>query len=155
MRVRSPTARRTVGYWLRPCLLAGLAAACIHAQIAGAAAPLLPPDYANSDRMHYCQWFSIQAAWGAQARFKGAPPTFQYVDRVLLYDWFMADSAPSDAVYLLDELGVEDRRIYEEAALLGWERMDAWLQSQPDMEPPDWTLLPVPFYYICKDGKAR
>jgi hypothetical protein len=67
----------------------------------------------------------------------------------------MADSAPSDAVYLLDELGVEDRRIYEAAALLGWERMDAWLQSQPDMEPPDWTLLPVPFYYICKDGKAR
>jgi hypothetical protein len=67
----------------------------------------------------------------------------------------MADSAPGDAVYLLDELGVEDRRIYEEVALLGWERMDAWLQSQPDMEPPDWTLSPVPLYYICRDGKAR
>ena len=80
MRVRSPTAARTAVYRLR-AHLAVLAAACIQTQIAGAAAPLLPPDYANSDRMHYCQWFSVQAAWGAQARFKGAPAAFQYVDR--------------------------------------------------------------------------
>ncbi len=145
---------RTVERGLGLCLVS-LAAACIHVQIADAAASLLPPDYATSDRTHYCQWFSVQAAWGAQARFKGAPATFQYVDRALLHDWFMADSAPGDVVYLLDELGVEDRRIYEEVALLGCERMDAWLQSRPDMEPPDWTLLPVPFYYVCRDGKAR
>jgi hypothetical protein len=97
---------------------------------------------------------SVQAAWGAQARFNGAPAAFQYVDRAVLHEWFMADSAPTDAVYPLDELGVEDRRIYEAAALLGWKRMDARLQSRPDMETPDWTLLPVPFYYICKDAKS-
>ena len=153
MRVRSYGTPRTAGQRLGSHI-AILVAACLQAEIVRAAAPLHPPDYATSDRMHYCQWFSVQAAWGAQARFKGAPAVFQYVERALLHDWFMADSAPADAVYLLDELGAEDRLVYEGAALLGWQRMDAWLQAHPAMEAPDWTLLPVRFYYICRDGNA-
>jgi hypothetical protein len=73
------------------------------------AAPRLPYDYDIGDKMHYCQWFSVQAAWGAQARFKGAPAAFRYVDRDRLRTWFMADDAPADAVYLLDELSAGDR----------------------------------------------
>ena len=101
----------------------------------------------------YCQWFSVQAAWGAQARFKGAPAAFRYVDRERLRAWFMADDAPPDAVYLLDELTADDRPLYEEVALVGWKRMDDWLTSTPEMQQPDWVLLPVPFYYLCKDEK--
>ena len=126
----------------------------ICACLARAAVPQLPYNYDPSDRLHYCQWFSVQAAWGAQARFKGAPPHFRYVDRDRLHTWFMADSAPTDAVYLLDELGLDDRPLYEEVALVGWKRMDAWLQASPDMQQPDWVLLPVPFYYLCRGRES-
>jgi len=119
---------------------------------AQSAVPHLPYEYDPSDKLHYCQWFSVQAAWGAEARFKGAPATFRYVNRDLLHTWFMADDAPPDAVYLLDELTSDDRPLYEEVALVGWKRMDQWLQSTPNMQQPDWVLLPVPFYYLCKDG---
>ncbi len=118
-----------------------------------AALPRLPYDYDLDDKLHYCQWFSVQAAWGAQARFKGAPAEFRYVDRARLRAWFMADAAPADAVYLLDELTVDDRPLYEEVALIGWKRMDQWLDATPAMQQPDWVLLPVPFYYLCKNGK--
>jgi hypothetical protein len=64
----------------------------------------------------------------------------------------MADNAPPDAVYLLDELTSNDRPLYEEVALTGWKRMDEWLLTTPQMRQPDWVLLPVPFYYLCKDG---
>jgi hypothetical protein len=117
------------------------------------AAPRLPYDYDIGDKMHYCQWFSVQAAWGAQARFKGAPAAFRYVNRDRLRAWFMADDAPPDAVYLLDELTAADRPLYEEVALAGWRRMDEWLHVTPGMKQPDWVLLPVPFYYLCKDGR--
>ena len=123
------------------------------AQSAQSAVPRLPYNYDLNDRMHYCQWFSVQAAWGAQARFKGAPAAFRYVDRERLRAWFMADDAPPDAVYLLDELTADDRPLYEEVALVGWKRMDDWLTSTPEMQQPDWVLLPVPFYYLCKDEK--
>ena len=129
-------------------LVGGLTVAL--ASVAANAVPQLPYGYEYSDRLHYCQWFSVQAAWGAQARFKGAPPNFRYVDRKQLHEWFMADSAPGDAVYLLDELGPDDRPLYEEVALAGWKRMDAWLQASPAMQQPDWVLLPVPFYYYCR-----
>jgi hypothetical protein len=88
---------------------------------------------------------------GAQARFKGAPAAFRYVERDRLRAWFMADDAPPDAVYLLEELTAEDRPLYEEVAMMGWKRMDDWLHKSPEMQQPDWVLLPVPFYYICKD----
>jgi len=118
--------------------------------LAAPALPQLPYDYQQWDQLHYCQWFSVQAAWGAEARFKGAPPNFRYVGRDQLHEWFMADSAPGDAVYLLDELGPDDRPLYEEVAMVGWKRMDAWLQDSPGMQQPDWVLLPVPFYYYCR-----
>jgi len=131
-------------------LTGGLALSLV--SVAAHAVPQLPYGYQQSDRLHYCQWFSVQAAWGAQARFKGAPPNFRYVGRDQLHEWFMADSAPGDAVYLLDELGPDDRPLYEEVALAGWKRMDAWLQASPGMQQPDWVLLPVPFYYYCRGG---
>lgn len=120
---------------------------------AQSAVPHLPYNYDPGDKLHYCQWFSVQAAWGAQARFKGAPATFRYVNRDLLYAWFMADSAPPDAIYLLDQLGPDERPLYEEVALIGWKQMDEWLRATPNMQQPDWVLLPVPFYYLCKEGK--
>jgi len=123
------------------------------AQVVQAAVPRLPYNYDLNDKLHYCQWFSVQAAWGAQARFKGAPPAFRYVDRERLRAWFMADDAPPDAVYLLDELTTDDRPLYEEVALAGWRRMDDWLTRTPEMQQPDWVLLPVPFYHLCKEGK--
>ena len=125
------------------------------AQPVQSAAPRLPYDYHLGDKMHYCQWFSVQAAWGAQARFKGAPAAFRYVDRDRLRAWFMADDAPADAVYLLDELTSGDRPLYEEVALAGWRRMDEWLHVTPQLQQPDWVLLPVPFYYLCKDGNEN
>jgi len=134
----------------RILLLSGVALAFV--QSVEAAVPRLPYDYDLNDRLHYCQWFSVQAAWGAQARFKGAPAAFRYVNRERLRAWFMADDAPGDAVYLLDELTTDDRPLYEEVALVGWKRMDDWLHGSPQMQQPDWVLLPVPFYYLCKDG---
>ena len=136
------------------CLLLCTVAVLFCAQAARPAVPRLPYNYDLNDRMHYCQWFSVQAAWGAQARFKGAPAAFRYVDRERLRAWFMADDAPPDAVYLLDELTADDRPLYEEVALVGWKRMDDWLTSTPQMQQPDWVLLPVPFYYLCKDEKT-
>jgi hypothetical protein len=138
----------------KPCrFVLAAVSVCAYLQTAQSAVPRLPYDYDLADKMHYCQWFSVQAAWGAQARFKGAPAAFRYVDRDRLRSWFMADNAPPDAVYLLDELTTDDRPLYEEVALQGWRRMDEWLHTSPDMQPPDWVLLPVPFYYLCKDAK--
>jgi len=59
------------------CLLLLTVAGLSCAQSAQSAVPRLPYNYDLNDRMHYCQWNSVQAAWGAQARFKGAPAAFR------------------------------------------------------------------------------
>jgi hypothetical protein len=151
LRLRPKLSVRPMGVTTRSLPFLVAAAVWAHVQMAEAL-PRLPYNYSPSDRTHYCFWYSVQAAWGAEARFKGAPPAFRYVDRERLHGWFLDDNAPPDAVYLLDELGPDDRPLYEEVALAGWKRMDAWLRITPDMQQPDWVLLPVPFYYLCRDG---
>ena len=49
----------------------------------------------------------------------------------------MADDAPPDTVYLLEELTAEDRPLYEEVAMMGWKRMDDWMQKNRQMQLSD------------------
>ena len=65
--------------------------------------------------MRYCQTQGVRAAWGAQARFLGAPATFKYIAEAPLRRMFIGDVADirTDAIYVLDELDLDERREYE------------------------------------------
>ena len=111
--------------------------------------PLETPILAN---LRYCLTFSVRAAWGAQARFKGAPPAFKYVVRATVHEYFMSDNAPADGIYIAEDLDAADRLAYEEVAIFGWNRMDAWLKAQPDTQEPEWAALPALFFQICQES---
>src|SRR4249920_3956503 len=71
--------------------------------------------------MRYCQVVGVRAAWGAQARFLGAPAVFKYIPESPLKKMFMGDTEiPHDAIYVLESMDLEQRRIYEEVAFKGW-----------------------------------
>jgi hypothetical protein len=99
--------------------------------------------------MRYCQTVGVRAAWGAQARFLGAPATFRYISEAPLKKMFMGEVAdiPSDAIYLLDELSLDERREYEETAFYGWKQADHWMRE--GRERPEYEVLAALFYRGC------
>jgi hypothetical protein len=132
--------------------LAVLAIWCNGAHPALPGAPPKPVDEPSLATMRFCQIFSVRAAWGAEARFKGAPSSFKYVAREVVHEYFMADNAPPDGIYVADDLDLNERRAYEEVAFFGWKRMDGWLNVDPGRSEPDWAAMPAVFYQMCKDG---
>src|ERR1700674_3751597 len=96
--------------------------------------------------MRHCQTQGVRAAWGAQARFLGAPATFKYIPDAPLQKMFMGDGADirSDAIYVLDELDLDQRRAYEESAFYGWKEADRWVAE--GRERPDYEVLAAVFY---------
>ena len=71
--------------------------------------------------MRYCQTIGVRAAWGAQARFLGAPSLFKYIPEKPLKKMFMGETEiPADGIYVLDALDLEQRQHYEEVAFAGW-----------------------------------
>ena len=107
---------------------------------ADAGLPVPPPrplETPNLAHLRYCLTFSVRAAWGAQARFKGAPSSFKYVARGMVREYFMSDNAPTDGIYIAEDLDGAERSAYEEVAFFGWNRMDAWLKAQPDTQEPE------------------
>ena len=100
--------------------------------------------------MRYCQTQGVRAAWGAQARFLGAPATFKYIPEAPLQKMFMGEVADirSDAIYVLDELDLDERRAYEESAFYGWKQADRWVAEGRDR--PDYEVLAAVFYQSCK-----
>jgi len=100
--------------------------------------------------MRYCQTQGVRAAWGAQARFLGAPATFKYIPAAPLRKMFMGDVADvqADAIYVLDELNLDERRAYEESAFYGWKQADRWVAE--GRERPDYEVLAAVFYQNCK-----
>ena len=102
-----------------------------------------------------CQTKGVRAAWGAQARFLGAPATFKYIPEAPLRKMFMGDIADirADAIYVLDELETEERRDYEESAFYGWTQADRWLAD--GRERPEYEVLVALFYQGCKEDLMR
>jgi hypothetical protein len=100
--------------------------------------------------MRYCQTQGVRAAWGAQARFLGAPATFKYIPEAPLQKMFMGDVADirADGIYVLDELDLDERRAYEESAFYGWKQADRWVAE--GRERPDYEVLAAVFYQSCK-----
>jgi len=100
--------------------------------------------------MRYCQTQGVRAAWGAQARFLGAPATFKYIAEAPLRKMFMGDVADirTDAIYVLDELDLDERREYEESAFHGWKQADRW--AAEGRERPEYEVLAALFYQSCK-----
>ena len=100
--------------------------------------------------MRYCQVVGVRAAWGAQARFLGAPAVFKYIPESPLKKMFMGDAEiPHDAIYVLDSLDLEQRRLYEEVAFNGWKQADRWVSDGRDR--PEFEVLAAVFYKDCKD----
>lgn len=99
--------------------------------------------------MRYCQTIGVRAAWGAQARFLGAPAVFKYIPEAPLKKMFMGDAEiPGDAIYVLDTLDLEQRRLYEEVAFGGWKAADVWVKDGKDR--PEFEVLAAVFYHSCK-----
>src|SRR4051812_34546530 len=141
--------RRTV--MLKSIVLgAFLSAACV-AAIAHDSEPQLDADPALA-AMRYCQTLGIRAAWGAQARFLGAPAQFKYIAQVPLKRMFMGDTSeiPHDAIYVLEEMDLQQRQQYEEAAFYGWKQADAWVRD--GRERPEYETLAAVFYNGCKQS---
>ncbi|MBI3528374.1 MAG: hypothetical protein HY067_10440 [Betaproteobacteria bacterium] len=102
------------------------------------------------EAMRYCQTAAVRAAWGAQARFLGAPPLFKYISETPLKRMFMGDDPiPADAIYVLDELNAKERHEYEAVALHGWTQADTWVRE--GRKQPDYELLAAVFYQGCKE----
>ena len=100
--------------------------------------------------MRYCQTVGVRAAWGAQARFLGAPAVFKYIPESPLKKMFMGDTEiPHDAIYVLDSMDLEQRRQYEEVAFNGWKQADRWVSD--GRERPEFEVLAALFYKSCKD----
>ena len=100
--------------------------------------------------MRYCQVVGVRAAWGAQARFLGAPAVFKYIPESPLKKMFMGDTEiPHDAIYVLDSMDLEQRRQYEEVAFTGWKQADRWVND--GRERPEFEVLAALFYKSCKD----
>jgi hypothetical protein len=100
--------------------------------------------------MRYCQVVGVRAAWGAQARFLGAPAVFKYIPESPLKKMFMGDAQiPHDAIYVLESMDLEQRRMYEEVAFSGWKAADRWVND--GKERPEFEVLAAVFYKNCKD----
>jgi len=113
-------------------------------------APVLDDNPANA-AMRYCQTVGVRAAWGAQARFLGAPAVFKYIPENPLKKMFMGDAEiPSDGIYVLDSMDLEQRKLYEEVAFSGWKAADGWVQA--GKERPEFEVLAAVFYKNCKDS---
>jgi hypothetical protein len=111
--------------------------------------PQLDPDPAMA-AMRYCQMVGVRAAWGAQARFLGAPAQFKYVARAELKKMFMGEVSdiPTDGIYVLDEMDLQERQQYEETAFHGWKQADKWMRE--GRERPEYEVLAAVFYNGCK-----
>ena len=111
--------------------------------------PQTEPDPALA-AMRYCQTVGIRAAWGAQARFLGAPAQFKYIAQAPLKQMFMGETSgiPNDAIYVLEDMDLQQRQQYEEAAFYGWKQADAWVRD--GRERPDYETLAAVFYNGCK-----
>lgn len=101
--------------------------------------------------MRYCQTVGVRAAWGAQARFLGAAATFKYIQEAPLKKMFMGSVAdiPNDAIYVLEDMNLEERRQYEEVAFHGWKQADKWVKD--GKERPEFEVLVAIFYNDCKN----
>ena len=104
--------------------------------------------------MRACLTTAARAAWGAQARILGAPAIFKYIPAAPLKKMFWGDAAgiPADAIYVLDELDLDQRREYEESALYGWKEANRWLNNGQDKQ--DYEVLVAMFYQACKQSLA-
>jgi len=101
--------------------------------------------------MRYCQMIGVRAAWGAQARFLGAPAVFKYIPESPLKKMFFGDAQiPNDGIYVLESMDLEQRRMYEEVAFSGWKAADRWVQD--GKERPEFEVLAAVFYKNCKDS---
>lgn len=100
-------------------------------------------------RMQYCLSAGVRAAWGAQARFLGAPAVFRYIPEAPLRKMFVGEISgiPSDAIYVLEDLDMAQRREYEELAFYGWKQADRWVRE--GRERMDYEFLSAVFYQGC------
>jgi hypothetical protein len=105
--------------------------------------------------MRYCQTVSVRAAWGAQARFLGAPATFKYIAEAPLRKMFGGgiEDIPTDGIYVLDELDLEQRQRYEEVAFYGWKQADNWVRE--GRARPAYEVLAAVFYNGCKQAMTH
>jgi hypothetical protein len=121
------------------------------AALAHESEPELDPDPALA-AMRYCQTVGVRAAWGAQARFLGAPAQFKYIAQAPLKRMFMGETTdiPTDAIYVLEDMDLDQRREYEENAFFGWKQADAWVRE--GRERPEYEVLAALFYNGCKQS---
>ena len=107
------------------------------------------------ESMRYCQTIGVRAAWGAQARFLGAPAQFKYIAHAPLRKMFFAEpkDIPVDGIYVMDDLNLQERQQYEEMAFYGWKQADKWVQE--GRERPEYEVLAALFYNSCKQSLAR
>ena len=100
-------------------------------------------------QMQYCLSAGVRAAWGAQARFLGAPAVFRYIPEAPLKKMFVGEVSgiPTDAIYVLEDLDLAQRREYEELAFYGWKQADRWVCE--GREQMDYELLSAVFCQGC------
>lgn len=113
------------------------------------------PNTVDNAAMRYCLTVGVRAAWGAQARFLGAPAVFKYISEKPLFKMFVGDvtEIPTDAIYVLNELNLDQRRTYEETAYYGWKQADRWIRE--GRERQDYEVLSAIFYNGCKEDMMK
>jgi hypothetical protein len=98
--------------------------------------PELDPDPALA-AMRYCQLWACARPGARKRVFLGAPAQFKYIAQAPLKRMFMGETSdiPTDAIYVLEDMDLDQRRQYEENAFFGWKQADAWMRE--GRERPD------------------
>ena len=115
----------------------------------------------QTQRLGFCLTAGARAAWGAEARFAGAPLHFKYVPIEGpggLREMFMKGAVPPDSVYVGDvllEAGNETlRKEYEEMASFGWKQADHWIDNGVK-EDPGFEFLTGLFANDCMEAQKN
>lgn len=112
-----------------------------------------PANAAESEWLHECQVFGVRAAWGAVARYAGAPRVILNHPKDEIEPIFMGkQDVPTDGIWIdIDELTrLGELDAYIEAVHHGWDSMDATLEAASDLPLPEFELLIAQFTETCK-----
>jgi len=111
------------------------------------------PQSANPEEdraIMYCMTHSARAAWGAKARFFGAPAKFIYVPMEKVKAMMLGQTEIlNDGIYIAEELTLDQRKDYEVSAFFGWKQADQWVQK--NLKPLDSHELTAKFYQHCRE----
>jgi len=103
-----------------------------------------------------CFTHAVRAAWGAAAQQRGAPLKFKFVPYDDITRYFDSvgsaggDITPTDAIYVAQDMRLDDAIRYQGSASLGYAIAQLWNE---DTRPEDFERSVARFFAACVNPK--